>query len=107
LRSARACAFSREVLIDCNRDRKLAGLGLCSIWSWETQLSAMLFKARRVSSVREILPAVSRAANCGGRRRHMDSYDFIVIATGTVAHVAAGRGSRVAVIDHRPFGGTL
>jgi pyruvate/2-oxoglutarate dehydrogenase complex dihydrolipoamide dehydrogenase (E3) component len=37
----------------------------------------------------------------------MDSYNFIVIGTGTAAHVAAGRGSRVAVIDHRPLGGTL
>jgi glutathione reductase (NADPH) len=40
----------------------------------------------------------------------MDSYDLIVIGTGTAAQVAAGRvrkaGHSVAVIDHRPFGGT-
>jgi glutathione reductase (NADPH) len=40
----------------------------------------------------------------------MDSYDLIVIGTGTAAQVAAGRvrkaGRSVAVIDHRPFGGT-
>jgi pyruvate/2-oxoglutarate dehydrogenase complex dihydrolipoamide dehydrogenase (E3) component len=38
----------------------------------------------------------------------MDSYDLIVI--GTAAQVAAGRarkaGRPVAVIGHRPFGGT-
>src|SRR5436309_6019592 len=40
----------------------------------------------------------------------MNSYDLIVIGTGTTAQVAAGRvreaGRTVAVIDHRPFGGT-
>jgi glutathione reductase (NADPH) len=40
----------------------------------------------------------------------MDSYDLIVIGTGTAAQVAAARvrmaGHSVAVIDHRPFGGT-
>jgi glutathione reductase (NADPH) len=41
----------------------------------------------------------------------MASYDLIVIGTGTAAQVASGRvrnaGQSVAVIDHRPFGGTL
>src|SRR5713226_6121354 len=45
-----------------------------------------------------------------GTMEHMDSYDLIVIGTGTAAQVAAGRvrkaGCSVAVIDHRPFGGT-
>jgi glutathione reductase (NADPH) len=40
----------------------------------------------------------------------MDNYDLIVIGTGTAAQVAAARvrmaGHSVAVIDHRPFGGT-
>ena len=40
----------------------------------------------------------------------MDAFDLIVIGTGTAAQVAAGRvreaGRSVAVIDHRPFGGT-
>src|SRR6266403_316949 len=40
----------------------------------------------------------------------MDPYDLIVIGTGTAAQVAAGRvrkaGRSVAIIDHRPFGGT-
>src|SRR2546422_5880429 len=40
----------------------------------------------------------------------MDSYDLIVIGTGTAAQTASGRvrkaGRSVAVIDHRPFGGT-
>src|SRR5258708_29855604 len=40
----------------------------------------------------------------------MDVYDLIVIGTGTAAQTAAGRvrraGRSVAVIDHRPFGGT-
>jgi glutathione reductase (NADPH) len=40
----------------------------------------------------------------------MDFYDLIVIGTGTAAQTAAGRvrraGRSVAVIDHRPFGGT-
>jgi glutathione reductase (NADPH) len=40
----------------------------------------------------------------------MASYDLIVIGTGTAAQVAAGRvaraGRKVAVVDHRPFGGT-
>jgi glutathione reductase (NADPH) len=40
----------------------------------------------------------------------MDRYELIVIGTGTAAQVAAGRvrraGRSVAVIDHRPFGGT-
>jgi glutathione reductase (NADPH) len=40
----------------------------------------------------------------------MDSYDLIVIGTGTAAQVTAARvrraGGSVAVIDHRPFGGT-
>src|SRR5437667_5858919 len=40
----------------------------------------------------------------------MDTFDLIVIGTGTAAQVAAGRlrkaGRSVAVIDHRPFGGT-
>src|SRR5438093_2498675 len=40
----------------------------------------------------------------------MEVYDLIVIGTGTAAQVAAGRvrkaGRSVAVIDHRPFGGT-
>jgi glutathione reductase (NADPH) len=40
----------------------------------------------------------------------MESYDLIVVGTGTAAQVAAGRvrkaGRSVAVIDHRPFGGT-
>jgi glutathione reductase (NADPH) len=40
----------------------------------------------------------------------MDSYDVIVIGTGTAAQVTAARvrraGRSVAVIDHRPFGGT-
>jgi|SRR5579859_519968 len=40
----------------------------------------------------------------------MNTYDLIVIGTGTAAQVAARRvrkaGRSVAVIDHRPFGGT-
>ena len=40
----------------------------------------------------------------------MNSYDLLVIGTGTAAQVAAGRVRKadrtVAVIDHRPFGGT-
>jgi hypothetical protein len=40
----------------------------------------------------------------------MDSYDLIVIGTGTAAQVVSSRvrraGRSVAVIDHRPFGGT-
>jgi glutathione reductase (NADPH) len=40
----------------------------------------------------------------------METYDLIVIGTGTAAQVTAGRvrraGRRVAIIDHRPFGGT-
>jgi glutathione reductase (NADPH) len=40
----------------------------------------------------------------------MDAYDLIVIGTGTAAQVASARvrkaGRSVAVIDHRPFGGT-
>jgi glutathione reductase (NADPH) len=40
----------------------------------------------------------------------METYDLIVIGTGTAAQVAAVRirrtGRTVAVIDHRPFGGT-
>jgi glutathione reductase (NADPH) len=40
----------------------------------------------------------------------METYDLIVIGTGTAAQVAAGHARRagrsVAVIDHRPFGGT-
>src|SRR4029453_3714431 len=40
----------------------------------------------------------------------MDFFDLIVIGTGTAAQTAAGRvrraGRSVAVIDHRPFGGT-
>jgi glutathione reductase (NADPH) len=40
----------------------------------------------------------------------MRAYDLIVIGTGTAAQVAAGRvrkaGRSVAIIDHRPFGGT-
>lgn len=40
----------------------------------------------------------------------MDRYDLVVIGTGTAAQVAAGRvrnaGRSVAVVDHRPFGGT-
>lgn len=40
----------------------------------------------------------------------MDGYDVIIIGTGTAAQVVAGRvrhaGRSVAVIDHRPFGGT-
>jgi glutathione reductase (NADPH) len=40
----------------------------------------------------------------------MDSYDLIVIGTGTAAQVTSGRvraaGWSVAVIDHLPFGGT-
>jgi glutathione reductase (NADPH) len=40
----------------------------------------------------------------------MDAYDLLVIGTGTAAQVAARRvrkaGRTVAVIDHRPFGGT-
>src|SRR5215468_7191530 len=40
----------------------------------------------------------------------MDTYDLIVIGTGTAAQAAARRvrkvGRSVAVIDHRPFGGT-
>jgi pyruvate/2-oxoglutarate dehydrogenase complex dihydrolipoamide dehydrogenase (E3) component len=40
----------------------------------------------------------------------MDAFDLIGIGTGTAAQVAAGRlrkaGRSVAVIDHRPFGGT-
>src|SRR5438067_9108051 len=40
----------------------------------------------------------------------MNSYDLIVIGTGTAAQVTAGRvrstGRSVAIIDHRPFGGT-
>src|SRR5215831_17447982 len=40
----------------------------------------------------------------------MESYDLVVIGTGTAAQVAAERvahaGRKVAVVDHRPFGGT-
>src|SRR5712691_1354157 len=40
----------------------------------------------------------------------VDTYDLIVIGTGTAAQTASGRvrkaGRSVAVIDHRPFGGT-
>jgi glutathione reductase (NADPH) len=40
----------------------------------------------------------------------MDNYDLIVIGTGTAAQVVSSRvrhgGRSVAVVDHRPFGGT-
>jgi glutathione reductase (NADPH) len=40
----------------------------------------------------------------------MDSYDVIVIGTGTAAQVVSSRvrraGQSLAIIDHRPFGGT-
>jgi len=40
----------------------------------------------------------------------MKRYDLVIIGTGTAAQVAAGRvrraGRSVAVVDHRPFGGT-
>src|SRR5258708_13064853 len=40
----------------------------------------------------------------------MNTYDVIIIGTGTAAQVASRRirraGRSVAVIDHRPFGGT-
>jgi len=40
----------------------------------------------------------------------VDTYDLIVIGTGTASQAASGRvrqaGRSVAVIDHRPFGGT-
>ena len=40
----------------------------------------------------------------------MDSYDLIVIGTGTAAQATTSRvrraGRSVAMIDHRPFGGT-
>ncbi len=40
----------------------------------------------------------------------MAAYDLIIIGSGTAAQVAAGRvraaGWSVAIIDHRPFGGT-
>jgi glutathione reductase (NADPH) len=40
----------------------------------------------------------------------MDTYDVVVIGTGTAAQVAAGRlrsaGRSVAIVDNRPFGGT-
>jgi glutathione reductase (NADPH) len=40
----------------------------------------------------------------------MNTYDLIVIGSGTAAQVAASSvrkaGRSVAVIDHRPFGGT-
>ncbi len=40
----------------------------------------------------------------------MNTYDVIIIGTGTAAQVASSRvrraGRSVAVIDHRPFGGT-
>jgi len=40
----------------------------------------------------------------------MKTYDLVIIGTGTAAQVAAGRvahaGCSVAVVDHRPFGGT-
>src|SRR5262245_64421108 len=40
----------------------------------------------------------------------MEAFDLIVIGSGTAAQVASGRirkaGRSVAVIDHRPFGGT-
>ena len=40
----------------------------------------------------------------------METYDLVVIGTGTAAQMAAGRvrraGRTVMVIDHRPFGGT-
>jgi glutathione reductase (NADPH) len=43
-------------------------------------------------------------------RLNMESYDLIVIGTGTAAQTAAGQirqaGRSVAVIDHLPFGGT-
>jgi glutathione reductase (NADPH) len=39
-----------------------------------------------------------------------ETYDLVVIGSGTAAQVASGRtrsaGWRVAIIDHRPFGGT-
>jgi hypothetical protein len=40
----------------------------------------------------------------------MDEFELIVIGTGTAAQTAAGRvrkaGRSVAIVDHRPFGGT-
>src|SRR5947208_14145371 len=40
----------------------------------------------------------------------MDAYDLVVIGTGTAAQAASGRvrkaGRSLAIIDHRPFGGT-
>jgi len=40
----------------------------------------------------------------------MKAYDLVIIGTGTAAQIAAGRvrraGRSVALIDHRPFGGT-
>src|SRR5260370_42682970 len=46
----------------------------------------------------------------GGRRFEMKMYDLVVIGSGTAAQVASARvrkaGRTVAVVDHRPFGGT-
>ena len=51
----------------------------------------------------------SIAAGSAGAER-VATYDLIVIGTGTAAQTASGRvrqaGRSVAVIDHRPFGGT-
>src|SRR6266851_1940858 len=46
----------------------------------------------------------------GARRFEMKTYDLVVIGSGTAAQVASARvrraGRTVAVVDHRPFGGT-
>src|SRR5260370_2980649 len=46
----------------------------------------------------------------GGRRFEMKMYDLVVIGSGPAAQVASARvrkaGRTLAVVDHRPFGGT-
>jgi glutathione reductase (NADPH) len=59
------------------------------------------------------MPRARRAADDPSHRKESnmsESFDLIVIGSGTAAQVAIARvrerGWRVAVIDHRPFGGT-
>src|SRR5215831_11719510 len=53
---------------------------------------------------------VSREVSSEGGSSMKDIYDLVAVGSGTAAQVASARvhaaGWRVAVIDHRPFGGT-
>src|SRR6266851_9007304 len=81
-----------------------------SVGGLARQFRANIGQAGAIPGIAPLLATGPSLPFRGGRRFEMKMYDLVVIGSGTAAQVASARvrkaGRTVAVVDHRPFGGT-